>query len=426
MDKERIKKEITEQINEKEALELLTSLVQTPSENCRPTEAQQIVRRKLEEMNFRIETFPCAVDEIKDLPDFCLYEGNLESSEDIWNIVANSQEEETEHSFLIHAHIDTSARSEVMPDFQVEIKDGKIYGLGVADDKGGVAMMLYAAQIVWNKVPELKNKLILMSTIGKRGAVGTLTAFSRGYHADAAIYLHPAETGHGFREIKNYSMGTLDFNMEIEGKPGIFRDEIDDSEISAVTEAAKIIPILQQWEKERRASHFFQEDTFSGLPNTKLNIMYAKSSRLLREDVLQFDIGCRVCFGLGETVEEVFDEIREYIRIHTADDPWLQEHPPKYTYGEIKATPAYVSRDSRLIRTLEKNITEVKQFNDFIYQYHGSSDIRMPIVYGGTPTVGIGPLCGGLSENNGKEWMSIEDYLDGIRIVANMIVDWCV
>ena len=84
-----------------------------------------------------------------------------------------------------------------------------------------------------------------------------------------------------------------------------------------------------------------------------------------------------------------------------------------------------MNSDEKIIRLLEKNITEVKGFDDFIYQYHGASDIRMPIIYGNTPTVGIGTLCGGLRAGIEKEWVDIEDFIAGIKVVSGLILDWC-
>lgn len=425
MDKQELKYKIQNSIKEKTAIEFLESLIRVPSENLKTTYAQELVRLKLLEMGMEIDSFPCAVEEIENLPDFCDFDGNRKYREDIQNIVAVKQAK-GEKKFLIHAHIDTAERTNIIPDFKTEQKDGKLYGLGVADDKCGIAMMLIAADAVLKECPELKNQLILMSTIGKRGAIGTLSAFQKGYHADAAIYLHPAETGHGFLEIKNYSMGELDFKISIKGKEGVFRDEIDDSEISAITEGARVIEILKNWDKERRKKHFFEDETFQGLPNTKLNFLDAHSEELLRDDALKFEISCRLYFGLDESIDQIIAELKQYLKDALKNNKWLLTNPPEFAYGVIKASSAYIARNSQLITTLENNINDIKKYEkEFIYQYHAGSDIRIPIIYGNTPTVGIGPLCGGLAQAGEKEWVDITDYIAGIKIVIGMIVDWC-
>lgn len=425
MEKDLLKKKIQNRIQEKAAIEFLEALIRLPSESAKPVYAQELVRAKLSDLGFSIDCFPCETDKLQDLTDFCRFEENNISSPDIYNLAATLKGETDEKRLMLFSHIDTSPRSEVMPDFCTCVKDGKLYGLGAADAKGGIAMIVQAVQAVLQEVGEIKNSITILSTIGKRGSVGTLTAVQRGYYADAAVYLHPAETGHGFREIKNYSMGAMDFTVEVKGRPGVFRDEIDDSEVSAITKGSQVIQAIEAWNRDRRENHFFEEGSFKGLPNTKVNFLTAESSELYREDALHFEIKCRMCFGLKEKVEEVMAELKTYLKEYFADDSWFRENPPQVQYGELRATPAYVSRTDPLILDVEKNIENVTGNKDFIYQYHASSDIRLPIVYGATPTVGIGPKCGGLNENNQPEWLDIQDYIDGIKITAGMIVDWC-
>ena len=40
-----------------------------------------------------------------------------------------------------------------------------------------------------------------------------------GLRADAAVYLHPAESGVGMREIKAFCLGQLDFRITVQGQP---------------------------------------------------------------------------------------------------------------------------------------------------------------------------------------------------------------
>ena len=40
-----------------------------------------------------------------------------------------------------------------------------------------------------------------------------------GLNADAALYLHPAESGAGLREVKAFASGQVEFRTVIEGRP---------------------------------------------------------------------------------------------------------------------------------------------------------------------------------------------------------------
>ena len=57
--------------------------------------------------------------------------------------------------------------------------------------------------------------VILASTPSKRHARGVSALLHGGLRADAAVYLHPAESGVGMREIKAFCLGQLDFRITV-------------------------------------------------------------------------------------------------------------------------------------------------------------------------------------------------------------------
>lgn len=429
MDKCLLKKRVFDSIDRRYAVSFLESLVRLPSHNFSPTYAQKLVISKLVALGFEVDVFPCETDALFHLPDYCSFPGNEQYFPLVQNVVGvkRGAGERPGSSLMLHAHIDSAEPCEITPDTRTETIDGRLYGLGVADDKCGVAIMVLAAESVLKFVPELSGKLTLMSTIGKRGAVGTLTACRRGYGGDGAVYIHPAETGHGLHEIKSYSMGVVEIKVTVKGRQGRFHDEIDNSEVNAIECGCRVIQAVREWDTQRREKHLFSpgEGSFAGLPCTKADIIGCSFGDRILEDVLRFEFTVQVNFGTDETFTSVMEDLRVWLSNEFSDDPWLSENPPELSLGARKATPVKVNSDEKIIRLLEKNITEVKGFDDFIYQYHGASDIRMPIIYGNTPTVGIGTLCGGLRAGIEKEWVDIEDFIAGIKVVSGLILDWC-
>ena len=66
----------------------------------------------------------------------------------------------------------------------------------------------------------------MASCLGKHlGAGGTLAVIDRGYGGDAAVYLHPAETGAGLTEFKSVSLGLVQFRVTVEGRSPGFREQ---------------------------------------------------------------------------------------------------------------------------------------------------------------------------------------------------------
>ena len=62
----------------------------------------------------------------------------------------------------------------------------------------------------------------------------------------------------------------------------------------------------------------------------------------------------------------------------------------------------------------------------FVNPVHTASDIRVPIVQHGIPTVGLGPLGGDLTQNGrSDEWIDVEDHRRCVGVMAAALRSWC-
>jgi len=94
-------------------------------------------------------------------------------------------------TLLWNAHLDTVSPGNLAAwtsdPFGAEIRDGKLYGRGASDDKGGVAVMAAAAVAV-AKAGGVRGMLKLSFVVGEEtGHVGTRAALQRGLTADLAV-----------------------------------------------------------------------------------------------------------------------------------------------------------------------------------------------------------------------------------------------
>lgn len=403
----------------------LQKLIETQSSDGKRTKAQELVKEQLEEMGFETHTFR-QDERSRAQPDYSPF--GFEYDEGAYNLAGTLKGEGTKPSMMLFAHIDTEAEDyfgKFENPYASYIKDGKIYGLGASDDKGGVAMMLYAVKFLKKYVPRLPYDLCVMSILGKHGGgFGTLSALMKGYTGKNSIYLHPAETGHGFAEVKNISLGIIDFDITVSGKPGAPHDDLATGTNAAVG-AAYIATYLEEYNRLMREKYRFDFGSFKGEPSFVLNVGEIKAEGGYGGINQKATICARSRFYKPLTIDSVFEGVTRYVKMRCEQEGKVDFQAVKIEKGPFRATPAIVETDSPFVKLIEENITAVTGIDEFIHQYHGGSDIRFPIVYGGSRCVGIGPSCVLPEKNSGEmEWMSIDDYIKGVKILASILYNY--
>lgn len=428
MNEKLLKEKVMAQINNNDSIDFIRSLVRLPSESGGPTLAQELVLQKLKKFNMSIDKFAANVKEVEHLPDYCPLVASEVLDKRAYNLVGKKQGKKNEKSLMLFGHIDTqpAVGENIAKLYEGDLTKQKIYGHGIADDKCGIAMMLLAAEAVFNET-ELDGDLILMSVLGKRGgSAGTASAIARGYKTDGGIYIHPPETGYGFKEIKNYSMGAVDFVVNVKGKKGPNAIQLDNTEVNAIKKGADVVKAMHLWDEERRKKILFNQGSYKGQPKTKLNICLAEGGHRIGRSPVNYNIKSILYFGEGESIFSVLQDLRDFFEKYFKNDSWLSKNLPTVEILNLRATPAMIAEESPIVQAIEHSINDITGIKSFFYQAHGASDIRHPIIYGNTPSVGIGPKCGGIYGDDWTEWVDLEDFLAGIRILSSFIIDWCI
>ena len=93
-----------------------------------------------------------------------------------------------------------------------------MYGWGVADDLAGLAMLVRPLVVLRAADLPAAANVTLVTAPSKKHRRGISAALHRGLSADAAIYLHPAESGRGLDEIKAFAPGQLEFEITVYGR----------------------------------------------------------------------------------------------------------------------------------------------------------------------------------------------------------------
>ncbi|NYZ16485.1 M20/M25/M40 family metallo-hydrolase [Azospirillum sp. RWY-5-1] len=311
------------------------------------------------------------------------------------------------------------------------MEGGRLYGWGVADDLAGVAAMVEGLRLLLEAGIQPAGDVIIASTPSKRHARGVSALLHGGLTADAALYLHPAESGAGLSEVKAFAAGQLDFRITVVGRPPATTEPHQTGfahrAVNPVDKAMLVWKALRDLDERRGLSvrHPRLQAAVGRSTNLMVTHMACGEPERLSRVADRCVLGGAVSFPPPERLADVQAAIAAAVAEAAAGDPWLAEHPP-VIHWDAGVTGAEVPEDHALWRTVSGVMQAVTGRPPHVNPMHTSSDIRNPMVQKGIPTVGLGPLCGDLTQTGGHdEWVDVDDYLRCVTATAGIIATWC-
>ena len=145
------------------------------------------------------------------------------------NVVGILEAQVPGRSLMLCGHMDTVGVAGMKAPFDPVIRDGRLYGRGAQDMKGGLAAMLGAARAVAEKGGLKAGKLTIAAVADEEYASLGAEALVRRWHADAAVVPEPTDlviaTGHkGFTWIEIVTEGIAAHGSRpCEGRDAIIR-----------------------------------------------------------------------------------------------------------------------------------------------------------------------------------------------------------
>lgn len=419
-------------VPEEKALNLLSDLIEVPAYKSKKNdEIINFLKNELELINCHPEVFIADSDKFLNYPEYCPFaEGTERKQKYISGMLKGSGGGK---SILIYTHLDTEGlgNRELWDTDPLKLvkKGDRLYGLGSADAKSGVAACLMALRVIKEMGIQLKGDVKFIGEYEKdMGATGPLAVFTKGCNVDGALYVHPSETGNGVGEVKTATDGLLIFRVTVFGKNPPLRERgnpqnyvnIKDG-VNAIDKAIKIMGALNDYAKKRD-----KEFNTKNTERTTFNIGAIKGGEApgVIADKCVFE--GNIIFSTKDTIQSIFEEMKNVIQKTTEEDEILKKYPPRLEKIAFRANPASIDsldKGNDILQVVKEAVEAEDGCKFSTYVHHQCSAIRFPMIYDKLPTVALGPKCDNFYEPN--EWVSLEEYIKTIRILVNSIINWC-
>jgi acetylornithine deacetylase len=393
-----------------ELVDLLSRLISIRSQTGETAElAQDVVQEFLAALPYRVEAFADNPSRFTEHAEFMPPDPPGDGP--FVNVVGKP------HSgagapLAIFAHID----SHIVEDgwntdpYQAAIENGRLYGLGSADDKGGVAAMLVAAAALAEAGGPAP---IVISSHGKGGGSrGSLPVFERlknsGEKVNAVLYSHPAETGLGLDDIKHIVRGVLDITLTVTGWQGE-QLEIGLPDSALWADGGNALEACLQ-----AISHLRN----GVLRGSEVNIGKLEAGNRTGSVPDSARAEIRILFDGEHNWKDLMDSMQSELDSFLATLPQGRGvFRSSFVSSGLRTNPGTVSWNAAECRLLRRAIEEVTGKAPVSYPNHYGGDIRYPIRLLGAPAFGIGSLAGNFYGPN--EWVDVDDL---VRLVAVLIL----
>jgi acetylornithine deacetylase len=401
-----------------EIVSFIQTLVQSPSLANDEGSVQKLVSDKLKTLHLDVEKVPVRFDELKNHPAFC---DDGFSSDSRVNVVGKWNHNGGGKSLILNGHVDVVPTGpEKLWDespWSGSIKNNRIYGRGSCDMKAGLASGIFAIQILQNIGFKPNGNVMVQSVVGEEsGGCGTLTNIVKGFTADGAVILEPTSL-----KVCPIQSGALTFRLTIPGRATHAAMRWDG--VSAIEKYNLIHQSILKFEKERHQSFNikYYESKSRVAP---INIGTIKGGEW--HSTVPESVVAEGRFGVfpGESAHDGRDAFENHIRQFSKTDEWLNENPPVLEWFEGQFESGQTDTKHPIIQSLSECYFQSTGDISIIEGVTYGSDLRLFTNHAHIPAVLFGPGDVRLA-HAANEYVEIEEVLLTIKIIANLIVDWC-
>ncbi|MGM8364057.1 peptidase [Virgibacillus sp. W0181] len=404
--------------NQEESIRLLQKLVQLPSTQGKEKEVQDFVAIKLSDLGFDVDLWELDGKELKKHPYFYSSRETFEGSPNVVGVLKGSGKG---RSIILNGHVDVVPAGDVKQwehgPYSGNISDGKLYGRGSTDMKGGNAALMIAMEAIRSLDIQLKGDVIFQSVVEEEsGGAGTLAAVLKGYTADAAIIPEPTNM-----KIFPKQQGSKWFRITVKGRTAHGGTRY--LGVSAIDKSFQVVEHIKKLEKVRndRIDDPLYDATPVPIP---INIGKIEGGDWPSSvpDVVQLE--GRIGIAPNESIEDAQQELEAWIEKLDETDEWFKESPVELDWFGARWVPGEIANDHPLMEALTNNYSNVLGGQPTVEASPWGTDGGLLTQVGNTPSVVFGPGVTSMAHFP-NEYIELEKIFQAAEVIAGTIIDWC-
>jgi acetylornithine deacetylase len=403
--------------NRDKSIAFLQQMIAIPSVTGDEARIQKFLADYMAKLGLAVDTWETDWEALKKHPGYRPVDRGYEGRP---NIVATLNGTGGGRSLLLNGHTDVipvAGGTWTDDPWSGKIKNGRIYGRGSADMKSGVASHIMAVECLTGAGAKPKGNVHINVVVDEEvSGHGTLDTVVRGYKADAGI---SGETS-GLA-VQPACIGRIWFEIEIQGKPAGIQKRYEG--VSGIELGYKIVKAVADLEAKRVATvrHPLYPNALDTLPCIIGSFSAGNyPSAFPANALLKGSIGTVP----GEDHQGVKQSLVEQIARAAQEDQWMKLHPPKVRFVGYDAEASEIPCNHPIVETVTKNYKEITGHDPEVSGRQGAADTRFLNRYANTPTVIFGPGSTAVMHAD-DEYVSIDDYMTAIKVMALSICDWC-
>ena len=329
---------------------------------------------------------------------------------------------------IVNGHIDVVDAGDpgawTSPAFAADIRDGRIYGRGACDMKGGVAAALMTVELLHEIGVRLKGDVIFQAVPDEETcAMGTVACLERGYRADAGFV--PEPTG---LDLWVATRGLLHGSVHVPGRSGHAevrqRPWQDGGAVNAITAATPLLAALEALSAE-----------WDGRPDKRHPLLSAPEVQPTRIDggtfISNVPESCTIAINATYLPTDIDGsgfgarprlEIEAAVTGAAARDPWLAANPVSFSWA-TDYPPCEIPIEHTIVACAQI-AGESLGLAPRAVGIDTTFDGALLTVLGGTVSPALGP--GDLGRAHAPdEWIGITELTQAARLYARLLMDWC-